>query len=156
MHRGTLITSGMAVLALLCAVSASAQEKTLKKADLPPAVQKTADEQSKGATVRGYSSEVEDGKLEYEVALTVNGHARAVSIAADGSVLEVEDEVALDALPAPVREALEKQAGAGKITKVESLTKHGTLVAYEAHVLTGAKRSEVQVGPDGKPLAHEE
>jgi hypothetical protein len=146
----------MSALALLCAVTASAQDKQLKKSDLPAAVQKTADEQSKGATVRGYSSEVEDGKLEYEVALTVNGHARAVSIAPDGSVLEVEDEVALDGLPAVVREGLQAKAGAGKITKVESLTKHGALVAYEAHVLTGTKRSEVQVGPDGKPLAHEE
>jgi hypothetical protein len=55
-----------------------------------------------------------------------------------------------------VREGLQQRAGTGKIGKVESLTKRGTLVAYEAHVLTGTKRSEVQVGPDGKPLAHEE
>jgi uncharacterized membrane protein YkoI len=156
MHRGTLITFGLSALTLLCGVNAAAQEKQLKKSDLPAAVQKTADEQSKGATVKGYSSEVEEGKLEYEVALTVNGHARDVAIAADGTLLEVEDEVALDALPAAVREALQKQAGAGKITKVASLTKHGALVAYEAHVLTGTKRSEVQVGPDGKPLAHPE
>jgi hypothetical protein len=39
---------------------------------------------------------------------------------------------------------------------VESLTKHGTLVAYEAQVLNKGKKSEIQVGPDGKPLAHEE
>jgi hypothetical protein len=71
-------------------------------------------------------------------------------------VLEVEEEVALDSLPAQVREALETKAGAGKITKVESLTKHNTLVAYEAQVLTGSKRSEIQVGPDGKSLAHPE
>ena len=30
------------------------------------------------------------------------------------------------------------------------------LVAYEAQVTTNGKRSEVQVGPDGKPLDHEE
>jgi hypothetical protein len=29
------------------------------------------------------------------------------------------------------------------------------LVAYEAQVLTGGKKSEIQVGPDGAPLAHE-
>jgi hypothetical protein len=29
-------------------------------------------------------------------------------------------------------------------------------VAYEAQVLTDGKKSEVQVGPDGKPLAHKE
>jgi hypothetical protein len=29
-------------------------------------------------------------------------------------------------------------------------------VAYEAKVSTNGKKSEVQVGPDGKPLEHEE
>lgn len=145
-------------LITLCAAStsAAAQEKRLKRSDLPPAVQKAADEQSKAATVRGYSSETENGQLEYEVAMTVDGRSRDVSFAPDGSILEIEQEVPVDSLPAAVHSALVQKAGAGRITKVESLTKHGTFVAYEAQVRTGAKRSEVQVGPDGKPLAREE
>jgi hypothetical protein len=51
---------------------------------------------------------------------------------------------------------LKAKAGAGKILKVESLTKHGKLVAYEAKVMTDGRKSEVQVGRDGKPLDHEE
>ncbi len=106
-------------LLAMCVVSTAAlKDKALKKSDLPAAVRKTADEQSKGATVRGYASEVEDGKLQYELQLTVGGHS--------------------------------------KDAKVESLTKSGKLVAYEAQVLTGKKHSEVQVGPDGQPLAHPE
>ncbi len=57
---------------------------------------------------------------------------------------------------AAVREGLTKLAGAGTMTRVESITKQGALVAYEAHVRTGSKRSEIQVGPDGRPLAHEQ
>jgi hypothetical protein len=149
---------GSVMLAAACAVvaQAGAQERQLKKSDLPPAVQRTADAQSQGATVRGYSSEMEHGKLEYEVALTVNGRSRDVSIAPDGSLLEIEEEVALAELPAAVRAGLEAKAAPGTITTVESITKHGTLVAYEAQVRTGGKRSEIQVGPDGQPLAHEE
>ncbi len=144
-------------LLAMCVVSTAAlKDKALKKSDLPAAVRKTADEQSKGATVRGYASEVEDGKLQYELQLTVGGHSKDVSIAPDGTVLEVEEQVDLAALPAAVREGLQKKAGAGKIAKVESLTKSGKLVAYEAQVLTGKKHSEVQVGPDGQPLAHPE
>lgn len=151
------ILTGTFALAVLCAAGgASAQEKKLKKSGLPPTVQKTADEQSQGATVKGYSSEVEHGKLQYEVDLVVNGHSRDVTIGADGAVMEVEEEVAFNSLPAAVQLGLQKEAGAGKIGKVESLTKRGTLVAYEGHVLTGNKRSEVQVGPEGKPLAHPE
>ena len=146
----------IAVLALCCAVSAWGQEKKLKKSDLPAAVQKTADEQSKGATVRGYSKETEDGKLEYEVQLTVNGHSKDITMDPQGNVMEIEEEVDIKTLPAEVRAGLEKQAGKATLGKVESLTKHGSLVAYEAQVRDGKKRSEVQVGPDGKPLAHKE
>jgi len=51
---------------------------------------------------------------------------------------------------------LQAGAGGGKITKVESITQHGSIVAYEAQVRTGKKRSELQVGPDGRPLAQQE
>jgi Flp pilus assembly protein TadG len=148
----------LAVFALvgLGAGTAAAQERRLKKSDLPAAVQRAADAQSAGATVRGYSSETENGKLIYEVQLTVAGHSKDVSIAADGTVLEVEEQVVFDSLPAAVRDGLKAKAGTGTITRVESLTKGGRLVAYEAQVRTGTKRSEIQVGPDGKPLAHEE
>ena len=33
----------------------------------------------------------------------------------------------------------------GSITRVESLTKNGNIVAYEAQVVTGKKHSEIQV-----------
>ncbi len=133
-----------------------AQEKKLQRSELPPAVQKTVDEQSKGATVKGFSTEVEDGKKIYEVQLTVNGHGKDVSMDAQGHVLEIEEETSLESLPAAVRDGLTKAAGKGTIRKVESITKNGKLVAYEAAVKTGTKNSEVQVGPDGKKLAHPE
>ena len=145
-------------LILMCATASqgSTQERRLKRADLPAAVQKTADQESQGATVRGYSSETNGDQLEYEVAMTVRGHNRDVTIAADGAVVEIEEEIALDSLPAPVRTGLLQLAGSGKILNVETLTKRGALVAYEAHVRTGGKRSEIQFDPDGKPLAHPE
>jgi hypothetical protein len=147
-------------LLLTCMIASQAasqeREKKLQRSDLPAAVLKAVDQESQGATIRGYSRETDGAALVYEVALTVRGHNKDVSIAADGSVLEIEEAVALDSLPAPVRAGLLQLAGPGKIVNVESLTKHGALVAYEAHVRTGTKRSEIQVGPDGKPLAHPE
>src|SRR5690349_5333614 len=130
-----------AALLLTGAIASQAQsqekepkEKHLKRGDLPAAVQRTADEQSKGATVKGYSQETENGNVEYEVEMTLNGHSRDVSIAADGSIIEIEEAVALSSLPAAVREGLQQRAGSGTIGKVESLTKRGSIVAYEAHV----------------------
>jgi len=56
---------------------------------------------------------------------------------ASGKIIEIEEEVAIDSLPAKIKDGLSTLAGAGTITKVESLTKSGKLVAYEAAVKTG-------------------
>ena len=155
MNRSRVIF-GMALFSLMLSAPALAQEKKLTKEQLPAAVQKTADEQSKGATVRGYSTEKEGGKTIYEVQLSVNGKNRDVSIDSAGVVIEVEDTVDFASLPDAVQAGLKKRAGAGKILTVEALTKKDKLVAYEAVVETAGKKKEVQIGPDGKPLAHEE
>lgn len=143
-------------LALTTAAFSVAQEKKIQRSDLPPAVEKTVAAQSEGATIKGFSQETENGQLHYEAEMTVNGHSKDVEIDATGAIVEVEEQVVFDSLPAAVKEGLQAKAGAGKISKVESITKHDKLVAYEAKVLTAGKKSEVQVGPDGKPLDHEE
>ncbi len=145
------LIAGSAVL-----TSAHAQEKKIKREDLPPAVEKTVAAQNQGATIKGFSTEVEGGKTLYEVELTVNGHGKDFSMDKDGKIVEVEEEVAMDSLPPQVKAGLTKAAGNGTISKVESLTKGGKLVAYDADVKNGSKRSEVQVGPNGNKLAHEE
>jgi uncharacterized membrane protein YkoI len=146
----------IAASGLLLVGAASAQEKKIKRSDLPPAVEKTVAAQSAGATIRGFSTEKEKGQTLYEVEMTVNGHSKDISIAPDGAIVEIEEQVALDSLSPEVKAGLQAKAGKGKILKVESLTKKDKLVAYEAQVETNGKKSEVQVGPDGKPLDHEE
>ena len=133
---------------------ASAQERRLKRSQLPAAVRRAAAEESRGAKVRGYATEKDEGQTVYEVEMTVNGRSRDVTIDSAGTVLEVEQQLVFDSLPEAVRTGLQQAAGSGRITRVESLTKLGRLVAYEAQVRLGTKRSEVQVGPDGGPLAH--
>lgn len=130
----------------------SAAEKKVKMQDLPPAVQQAVKEQTKGgATLKGLAKEVEDGKTLYEAEMTVNGHGKDVSFDAAGTVVSVEEEVALDSIPAPAREAIQKAAGTGKIAKVESVTEKGTTF-FEAQVKKGIKSSEVKVDAAGKTV----
>jgi uncharacterized membrane protein YkoI len=153
----TMTIKKLALIAALAVPTvAPAQERKIQRADLPPAVEKTVAAQSQGATIKGFSQEVEDGQTLYEAEMTVSGNSKDVSIDATGAVVEVEEQVALDSLPSAVKAGLAAKAGAGKIVKVESITKHDKLVAYEAKVQTGTKKSEVQVSPEGKPLDHEE
>lgn len=146
-----------AILAFVAITSlASADEKKIKRSDLPPAVEKTVATVSKGATIKGFSKELENGQTLYEAEMTANGHSKDVDIDSSGAVVEVEEQVEFDSLPSDVKEGLQAKAGNGKIIKVESITKHDKLVAYEAQIRTGGKKSEVQVGPTGKPLEREE
>jgi hypothetical protein len=137
-------------------VRAQDQERKIKRSDLPPAVEKAVVAQSQGATIRGFSQERENGKTLYEADLMVGGRSKDILIDADGAVVEVEQQVRLQSLSPSVRNGLQAKAGGGKLVKVESLTKRGKLVAYEAQVVTSGKRFEIQVGPEGEPLTHEE
>jgi hypothetical protein len=132
------------------------QEHKIKRSDLPPAVEKTVAAQSQGATILGFSTEKEHGQMLYEAEMMMNGHTKDILMDASGAIVEVEEQVELDKLPADVKAGLAAKAGKGEIKKVESITKHDKLVAYEAQITTAGKRSEIQVGPDGKPLSHEE
>jgi hypothetical protein len=143
-------------LTLGVAVAITAQEKKIKRAQLPPPVEATVARESEGATVKGFTTEVEHGHKLYEASLTVNGHSKDILIDKDGNVVEIEEEVSLGSLPAAVQDALKSRAGSGRIQVIESLTKSGNLVAYEAQVKHGKRRSEIQVGPNGEQLKHPE
>jgi hypothetical protein len=151
-NRSTAVVVAM----LLAGGIAFGQEHKIKRADLPPAVEKTVAAQAQGATILGFSTEKEHGQTFYEAEMMVNGHSKDILMDASGAIVEVEEQVELDKLPADVQARLTAKAGKGDIKKVESITKHDKLVAYEAQITINGKRSEIQVGPDGKPLSHEE
>ena len=144
----------MLVTCVLCVLAAHAQdsEKKVKMRDLPEPVRKTVQEQSKGATIRGLARETENGQTSYEVKLKINGHNKDVLIDPNGGVLAVEEQVSLNALPPAVKAELERRAGKGRISTVESITRNGVLVEYEAQVRTAGKRSEIKVSADGKSI----
>ena len=154
--RKTLIFASLLSAFAIAAVNCRAQEKQIKRSELPPAVEARVAAESAGAVIKGFSSEKEKGHTYYEMELTVNGRSKDVTMDESGAVVEVEQEVVFDELPPSVKDGLKAKAGGGKIVKVESLTKPDKLVAYEADGVMSGQRSEIQVGPDGKPLAHEE
>jgi Peptidase propeptide and YPEB domain len=140
----------VAIVSVLLPAFAVAQEQEREKK-----IQRSALPQA-GATIKSFSQEEENGQTFYEVELKVNGHSKDVLVDANGSVVEVEESISMESLPPAVRTGLQAKAGEGKIVKVETLTKKGQLVAYEAKVMSNGKKSEIQVAPDGKPLDHEE
>ncbi|HQZ39768.1 MAG TPA: hypothetical protein PLH72_12090 [Vicinamibacterales bacterium] len=141
-----LLLTAVAVVAAGFGAFAADQKVELKS--LPAGVQKAIRDETKGATLVGLSEEREDGKVLYEAETKVNGHTRDLLFDSTGALVEVEEEVAIDAVPAPVRSALMTR---GKVLKIESLTKGGT-VTYEAQVEKNGKKTEVVVDAKGNAV----
>jgi uncharacterized membrane protein YkoI len=134
---------------------ANAQETKLNFKDLPPAVQNAAKAQSQGATVSGYSKEIEKGKTEYEVQLVVDGKKRDVSIDPNGRVIETEQEVAFSSVPEKAQDAIKHEAGGSRIERVEQV-KSDEATVYEALVHQNGKKHEIRVLENGKKAPPED
>jgi uncharacterized membrane protein YkoI len=95
------------------------------------------------------SKETEKGRTQYEVETLVNGKSRDLLVDPSGKVIEVEEEIAVESVPAAVQDALRQR---GKVLKLESVTRNGT-TTYEASVQakTG-KKSSVSLDAQGKPV----
>ncbi len=140
------------VLAMLSVgLLAVAAEKSLELKSLPAAVQKTVTEQAKGAEIKNISMEKENGVSQYEVETMLNGKHRDFNVDAKGTLLVVEEETTMESIPAPVKAAMVKKAGTGKITMVETVVK-GSVTMYEAAITSKAgKKSEALFKADGTP-----
>ena len=151
----TLLSASALIMAFAVLSAVGAQEKKLARKDLPKAVEAAVTKESAGAEIKGFSKEKEKGVLTYEVELIVNGHSKDIAMDARGNILEVEEDVMMDSLSDAVRAGLKGGAGNGTISKIESLTRKGTLVGYEATVVIGKKHREIQVGSEGQKLPRE-
>ena len=134
---------------LLLGIGTLAVGKKMKVQDLPAAVRQTVTEQTTNATLVGLTKEVEKGKTVFELETRKpNGQTRDLMIDTTGAVLSVEEEVALDSLPAPAKAAIEKSAAGGKIIKLETLAE-GKEVTYEAAIVKKGKKSSITVRANG-------
>ena len=138
------------ILAAGLSFLAFAAETKVKMQDLPAAVQNAVKEQTKDATLVGLNKETENGQTVFEVETKVNGRTRDLLLDKTGAVIEVEEEVDLNSIPAAAKEAIQKKAAGAKINKVETVTK-GSTVSYEAAITKNGKKSEVAVNADGSP-----
>jgi Na+-transporting NADH:ubiquinone oxidoreductase subunit NqrC len=137
------------ILTLAVAGGLAMAAKSLAVKDLPTAVQKTVQEQTKGAEIKNISKETEKGVTQYEVETMVNGKHRDFNVDTKGGLVVVEEETAIDSIPAAAKAAIEKKVGAGKLGMVETVTKGSTTLYEAAYTGKDGKKHEVLVKPDG-------
>ena len=133
------------------AFAALAAEKRVKLEQLPPAVQEAVKDHTRNATLVGVSIENEKGKTMYEVETKVGSKSRDFLLDSMGSVVETEEEVDLETVPAAARSAIQKRAAGRTISTVEKVAA-GAAISYEAVIRTKAgKMVEYAVNADGTP-----
>jgi hypothetical protein len=137
-------------LCLTLAGVACAAKLTLK--DLPAAVQKTVQENLNGGEIKAISKEAEKGVTQYEFESMLNGRHRDFNVDTKGGLVVMEEETAIDSIPAAAKAGIIKKVADGKLGMVESLTRPGKETLYEAAFTTkGGKKSSVLVKADGTP-----
>ena len=137
------------------AVAKEEEEEALSMSQLPAAAQKTIKAQVSQEDIQKITKEDEDGKAAFEVKVVKGDKKSEVTVAADGTLLSVEEEVALSDVPEAARKTLVDQIAGGKTGKIEKVTENGKTV-YETIIKKGDKRSEIQVDPAGKVVATED
>jgi hypothetical protein len=148
MHSLTVL---LAIVAL--GSSAMAQErkgKGLQLKDLPAAVQKTVQANLNGGDIKNIAKEKEDGVEQYEVETVLNGKARDFDVDSKGALLVVEEQTAIDVIPAAAKAGILKKVGDGKLGTIETFSKPGQPMMYEASYSDKkGKKHEALVKADG-------
>jgi hypothetical protein len=126
-------------------------EKQVKEADVPKAALATLKKLAGEAKITEYAEEVEHGRKFYEGSWSgPHGHIDALVTEA-GDLVEIEEAVPSDTVPARARDEARKEAGEGAQLSFEKKT----IVMYEVHYKKDGKGHEAVFLPDGRRY-HEE
>ena len=79
----------------------------------------------------------------------VNGKRRDFNVDTKGGLVAVEEETAIDSIPAAAKAAIQKKVGTGKLGMVETMTKGGTILYEAAYTGKDGKKHAVPVKADG-------
>jgi hypothetical protein len=149
--RSLRLLTMVAVLGLLAGAGpASCQEVKIDISKLPKKVVDAIKAKFPDAQLMKASSEKENNVTLYEVGLKSKGQNISMTLKSDGSIVEVERDIAAKDLPGAVTKTLEAKYPKATYQKTEEVTK-GDQMFYEVVLVTAAKKKfEVVISPQGK------
>lgn len=128
------------------------EEGKVTMEQLPPKVKEAVQRLVGTNTIKELEKETEHGTVVYGVEWTANGKEWEAEFTADGDLLEVEEAVAADEVPAAVRHAAAKALGEAAKIEFERVT----ITLYEAETKIDGKEREILISPTGKLMHHKE
>lgn len=138
---------------------ARADEEKVALKDVPKAVLDAVKAKFPKAEIKHASKEVEDGETLYEIETELDEHGVDLALKANGTIVEIEKEIAVKDLPKPVADAVAAKHPKAKIEKAEEIVEFEDgkeKKSYEVAVEVGEKDMELKITPDGKILKAKE
>jgi uncharacterized membrane protein YkoI len=150
---GLVASAALGLLVLAVAVSADEEKVPLDK--VPKAVIKAVKARFPDATLTKAEKETEDGKTVYEIAIKNKKQNIEVTLTPDGTIVEIEKQIAAKDMPKTVLKALEDKYPKATYKMIEEVIKvkdkEEKLAYYEVLLVTAEKKKlEVSVTPEGK------
>lgn len=146
-----MIAASLAAMALAAGLAtlAAAEEsdELVTLGQTPTAVQLTIQQHATALDIKKIERENEDDQMVYSVEIVKDGKETELEVAADGTLLEADEEMALEAAPEAVRTALAAQAG--KVIEFSKLTEKN-VVQYEATLEQNGEEREFVLSAAGQ------
>ena len=127
-------------------------EREVTESQVPPAALATLKKMAAGAEITEFAEEVEHGSTFYEGSWeTLTGVKTDVLVTPTGDLVEIEEKIPSDQVPAAVLAAARKEAG--KDAKLTFEKK--TMILYEAKFEKDQLRYELVLSPAGRQIKKE-
>ena len=153
-RRWLALSVALGLLTVAAARAADEGEKKVPLDKVPKAVLDAVKARFAGAEIKGASTEKEDGKLMYEIALVHKGRKIDATFTPEGKVVSVEKQIKADEAPKAVADALKAKYPGAKVKTAEEVSEEGK-VKYEFLLDTGKGEVEAVFDPSGKLLKEE-
>ncbi len=143
-------------LAALSTGANAAGEKKLTEQQVPKPVLEAFHKAYPHASNLKYEADRKGEKTVYEIEFKDQGIKREATYAAEGTLLETEEQVKPNTLPPTVTEALKKAHSHGTVEEAEKVMKpDGTVSGYEVEIKDGTQELEIHLDAAGKILRTE-
>ena len=145
-----MIKPTLLAAAILASASASAAPRC------PDAVTKAVTARFPNGKLGSCHPEHEDGRDQFEVIVALPSNHRAeVDVSPAGAILQIEERIPLDQVPAAVMKAFAAKYHGAKAERAEKQTSDGQPTSYELAFRNGKRRTEATFREDGSFVEEE-
>jgi hypothetical protein len=129
------------------AVQPNEAERQVTKAEVPEAALTAIKKLAAGAEITNFAEEIEHGSTFYEGSWkTPAGANMDVLVTPTGDLVEIEEQISIDKVPAAALKVARKAAG----KEIELAFEKKTMILYEVKFQKGENRHELLLTPDGR------